>query len=258
MLSKETDTEQSDNSTTVVTSEARLDRFEPWYLDFKTDPETVRNDKKHWDYGYGLRDELGRLSVTAQIIGEDGFRDAFESLASTHEHEVLPDTFGGIVAVEDAGGDYVAFSRALMDNDLETPESVDDAMVVATDPLVAAAVLRAWYHRQTGKPGIMVQKNEHWRNQDQRERENGWKSEGIDVEHETNEDGARCCDRCGTEIPVGAEVWRFEIPPGREKEGRCGICARAIANGAEDDDWSLNGDDPRDHEVAIRAGGSDD
>lgn len=241
----------NDDTETVVTSEPRLDRFEPWYLDFKTQPETVRNDAKHWDHKYGLKGELGRLSIEAQIIGEDGFREAFESLASTHDREVLPDTFGGIVAVEDACGDYVAFSEALLDNGLETSESVEDAMVVATDPLVSAAVLRAWYYRQTGASGFMVRKNGRWRNQDQRERENEWKNEGIDVGNEINEDDGRDCERCGTTIPVGGRVWRFDIPPGREKEGRCGVCARAIANGAEDDDWSLNGDDPREYDIEI-------
>lgn len=243
--------DNEDGTEMYVTSEPRLDRFEPFYLDFVTDPETVRNDEKYWDHKHGLKDERGRLSTTAQIVGKDGFRETFESLASTSDREILPDTFGGIVAVEDACGDYVAFSKVLLDNDLETPESVEDAMSVATDPLVAAAALRAWYYRQTGTAGFMVRKNDRWRNQDRRERESERKTEGIDVVHEVNEDDGRDCERCGTEIPAGGRVWRFDIPPGREKEGRCGVCARAIANGAEDDDWSLNGDDPREYEIEI-------
>jgi|GEM_PF-6944948 len=60
--------------------EPRLDRFEPWYLDFHLSPEFVRNDRKHWDDMYASAGGLGRIAIDVEFIGEDGFAEVFDSL----------------------------------------------------------------------------------------------------------------------------------------------------------------------------------
>lgn len=224
--------------------EPKLDRFRPHWIRFQPEPENVHSDRRHWDHHYSNPGELGRLSIPVAFVGEDGFGNIYETLVGD-TIEVLPDTYGGIVAIQDAAMDYVGLSRVILSADGDSPEYVTDAVAISRDPLVAAAAVRAWYDRQVGNyNGYLVWKGDHYDNQRRREERERWRDDGVTFQLARAESEWEC-ERCGVAIEAEARVWTATIPPGREKEGRCSVCARAIANGAENEGYTLNGPDPR-------------
>lgn len=242
----QTDT-QDDDGPEFEWPEPKLDRYEPFYVDFALETDLVASNRKHFDHRYTASGELGVLEIPVVLIGEDGFRDHFEYLNS-EPWDVLPDEYGGIQVAQDASCDYVAFSTEAINN---SPEWVNDAMTVARDPLVAAATLRAWYDRQVGrKHGHMVRANDHYDSRRRREEKDEWKAEGVEFEYQESDDKLEC-GGCSLSIPAGSKVWKITIPPGRKKEDRCTVCARSNANRAEDADYNIAGEDPRDHRPGV-------
>lgn len=216
-----------------------FDRFKPYYMDIWTEPEMVRSDREHWDHNYGYSGELGRLSFSVSFIGEDGFFDTFESLAGP-DQEPLPDAYGGIKAVQDCNCDYVAFAPECLDH---SPDDIRDAMAVAKDPMVAAAAVRMWYDREFGRRRYMVVEGDHYQHERRRQTRESRKESGLDVEFTENDDRGRNCVSCGTGIPEGHRVWSV----GRKYDGQCTVCARSKVKDAAENDWTINGTDPRDH-----------
>lgn len=219
-----------------------VENYRTFYTDFVTAPEAARDDREHYDYNHRYPGSLGRVSLDVEFVGPDGFREMTESLVGP-AREVLSESYGGIDAVQDACGDYVAFSTRTIRH---SPEDVDDVMAVSPDPLVAAAAVRMWYDKQFGQQSYMTRRNDKFRNERRREEKREWKQEGVTVEYSETED-ARDCESCSTTIPDGARVWSITKPPGREYTGQCTVCARSKVQDADLQDWNLNGPDPREY-----------